>query len=238
MTRYLQPLVFAVMLALGAGLSMGQTRILRGWQTVAQPLLFAPDNSVDIGASGANRPRTGYFGTSIISPVVNATTGVQINGAATSGQFLIGNGTNFVGVQPAMMTANPANQTGNATATFKMNGLGAAGSPCTITPVATGRVNFTIYGAVNQNTTADGITWKLAFGTGAAPANAAAATGTILGATQTWTGLTGMLSVPFQIEGIATGLTLSTAVWFDLQVADVTGGTASVTNVTCLAVEG
>lgn len=29
-------------------------------------LLFAPDNTHDIGASGATRPRTGYFGTSLI----------------------------------------------------------------------------------------------------------------------------------------------------------------------------
>ena len=36
-------------------------------------LLFT-DNTYDIGASGATRPRTGYFGTSVVTPVVKVTT--------------------------------------------------------------------------------------------------------------------------------------------------------------------
>lgn len=32
------------------------------------------DNTYDIGASGATRPRTGYFGTSVVTPLVTATT--------------------------------------------------------------------------------------------------------------------------------------------------------------------
>ncbi|HXE91298.1 MAG TPA: right-handed parallel beta-helix repeat-containing protein [Terriglobales bacterium] len=43
-------------------------------------LLFATDNANDIGASGANRPRTGYFGTSVVAPTVNATTALQTGG--------------------------------------------------------------------------------------------------------------------------------------------------------------
>jgi hypothetical protein len=145
----------------------------------------------------------------------------------------------------ALTHANPANQTGNATATFKMNGLGAAAAPCTITPTSTGRVLFTITGQVTQSTTADGATFKLAEGTGAAPANAAAASGTVISATQTWTALTGNLIEQFSITACAggascvatTALTVGTAVWFDLQVADVTGGTAAITNVDCTAHE-
>jgi hypothetical protein len=34
--------------------------------------------------------------TSVVSPLVNATTGIQINGAATSRKLLVGNGTNFI----------------------------------------------------------------------------------------------------------------------------------------------
>jgi len=36
--------------------------------TLTGNLLFSLDNTLDIGASGATRPRTGYFGTSIITP--------------------------------------------------------------------------------------------------------------------------------------------------------------------------
>ena len=63
--------------------------------TLTGNLLFT-DNTYDIGASGATRPRTGYFGTSVLAPLVNAATGFQIAGAATSGNYLRGNGTNFV----------------------------------------------------------------------------------------------------------------------------------------------
>jgi hypothetical protein len=40
--------------------------------TLTGHLLFT-DNTYDIGASGATRPRTGYFGTSVISPLFSAT---------------------------------------------------------------------------------------------------------------------------------------------------------------------
>lgn len=141
------------------------------------------------------------------------------------------------GTTSSLTHANPANQTGNATATFKMNGLGAAAAPCTITPTVSGRVIFLITGNQVQSTTADGVTFKLTYGTGAAPANAAAATGTVASATQAWTGLTGQLQTGFAIQSMATGLALGTAVWYDLQIADVTGGTASVTNIDCTAEE-
>ena len=168
-------------------------------------------------------------------PICSTTT---LPNTTATGNFLVATATNAVAaVTPALTMATPANQTGNATATLKMNGLGAAGAPCTITPVATGRVQFLITGMIAQSTTADGVVTKIAYGTGAAPANAAAVTGTVIGATDTWTALTGMLTVPWAMSAIATGLALSTAVWYDIQIADVTGGTASLTNVTCTAHE-
>lgn len=42
---------------------------INGTKTFASNLLFT-DNTYDIGASGATRPRTGYFGTSLFSPLV------------------------------------------------------------------------------------------------------------------------------------------------------------------------
>ena len=173
-------------------------------------------------------------GTSVV-PVYSTTT---LPNTTATGNFLVATATNAVAaVTPALTMATPADQTGNATATLKMNGLGAAAAPCTVTPVATGRVHFLLTGQIKQSTTADGVVTKIAYGTGAAPANAAAAAGTIIGATDTWTALTGMLTVPWAMSAIATGLALSTAVWYDVQIADVTGGTASLTNVTCVARE-
>lgn len=49
--------------------------------TLTGHLLFT-DNTYDIGASGATRPRTGYFGTSLISPLFNGLT-ITNNGTNT-----------------------------------------------------------------------------------------------------------------------------------------------------------
>lgn len=156
----------------------------------------------------------------------------RVSVAQIVGILPIANGGTGSAAAAALTHSTPTNKTGNATATLKMNGLA-----CTVTPVSTGRVIFTVTGMAAQDTTGDGVTYKLADGTGVAPTNAAAATGTVISATQTWTALTGMLTVPFSLSASATGLALNTAVWFDLQIADVTGGTASVTSVDCTAEE-
>ena len=59
--------------------------------TLTGHLLFT-DNTYDIGASGATRPRTGYFGTSITTPILNLTG----NGAVSTPNFY-GSGTWYSG---------------------------------------------------------------------------------------------------------------------------------------------
>ena len=53
--------------------------------TVTSNLIFT-DNTYDIGASGATRPRTGYFGTSVITPFVSsaAATNLLLKSAGTT----------------------------------------------------------------------------------------------------------------------------------------------------------
>lgn len=160
--------------------------------------------------------------------------GAQSPSTTVNARGYLVNGVPGVG---ARMHANPADQTGNATATLKMNGLGAAAAPCTITPTSSGNVTFTITGLMTQSTTANGVTYALAFGTGTAPANAAAAAGTIISAQPAWLALTGMLTVPFSVTSSTTGLATAVPVWFDLQVADTVGGTATITKVDCTALE-
>lgn len=229
------------------------------WTMIASPNILTTNNLVTVAQGGTGlgtlTAHALYVGNGTSAPTALAVCGAgsYVRGAASAdptcstttlpdttatGNYLIATGTNAVAaVTPALTHANPADQTGNATATLKMNGLGAAAAPCTITPVATGRVVFTITGQLTQSTTADGVKVVMAEGTGTAPANAAAATGTLISATQTWTALTGQLTTQFSITSVKTGLALNTAVWFDLQVADVTGGTASVKNVDCTAFE-
>lgn len=49
--------------------------------TLTGHLLFT-DNTYDIGANGATRPRTGYFGTSVVAPTLNGTSDIQLNGTS------------------------------------------------------------------------------------------------------------------------------------------------------------
>ncbi len=51
-----------------------------GLVRLGDDLDFGTDNADDIGASGANRPRTIYAGTSLVTPTVNATTALHTNG--------------------------------------------------------------------------------------------------------------------------------------------------------------
>lgn len=123
-------------------------------------------------------------------------------------------------------TFTPANPgTVNNAAGLVMLGLG---STIEITPKGTGKVRFTLDGTIDNATTTDATAIQLAYGTGAAPANGANATGTTIGAVLTWIALTGLTTggVPFSKSVVILGLTPGVTYWFDVQMS-VTGGTGS-----------
>lgn len=64
-----------------------QTNSTSRWQMSGSNghLLAVTDNATDIGASGATRPRTGYFGTSVIAPTITGTSSVNGGDASNSG---------------------------------------------------------------------------------------------------------------------------------------------------------
>lgn len=82
--------------------------------------IFANDNTNDIGASGATRPRTGYFGTSVISPLLQSTSDVQVSKTVTTG------GT--VGAQTINKTAGTVNFAAAASSLVVTNSLVTANS--------------------------------------------------------------------------------------------------------------
>ena len=84
--------------------------------TLTGNLLFSLDNAHTIGAVGATRPSIIYAGTSVIAPLFNAATGFQIAGAAPSGHFLVGNGTNYVDATALPSGTVTWDQIGNAAA--------------------------------------------------------------------------------------------------------------------------
>lgn len=134
----------------------------------------------------------------------------------------------------AFSLATPGNPAGTASTTGAMMGL--AGS---ITPVRTGTIEVTISGDMANNTIADGVSAQIRTGTGTAPVNGNTThPGTAVGAKPKVNVEPAAADVfPFSITVIVTGLTLGTAVWLDLEVAAITGGTASVSDITMAAKE-
>ncbi|MEK7127943.1 MAG: hypothetical protein AAB933_00050, partial [Patescibacteria group bacterium] len=58
-------------LGIGTTPAVGSALDINGVTTFRGNIIADVDNSYDIGASGATRPRTGYFGTSVVTPLVS-----------------------------------------------------------------------------------------------------------------------------------------------------------------------
>jgi hypothetical protein len=107
-----------------------------------------------------------------------------------------------------------------------------AGLAVTYTIAKTGKLLVTVSAAIGNTVGGDGCAIRMAFGTGAAPVNGAAATGTVVGVATFAIPTTGGNNVSAALAVPITGLTLGTTYWFDLQQAAITGGTTSIQNVT------
>lgn len=145
--------------------------------------------------------------------------------------------TETLAVQPVVLQSSPTNPTGTTSTTGVMMGIAGA-----ITPVVTGRVFIMISGTLNNTTGDAGAQVQLRTGTGAAPANGAALTGTTRGgpvkgqATSSGATTTPLIT-PFSCNAIVTGLTVGTAIWIDVELAAITAGTATVTGLSLSAYE-
>jgi hypothetical protein len=114
--------------------------------------------------------------------------------------------------------------------------MGLAGS---VTPNAGGNVLLIITGTVfNSNASVgDGANVQISYGTGAAPANAGALAGTQVGSNVHFVSSTAAGKVPFCLVAYVTGLVGGTPYWIDLAVQAVTGGPATVQDITIVAIE-
>lgn len=126
----------------------------------------------------------------------------------------------------------PANQS-TAVGTQTMVG---AGGTCTITPATSTRLLVIFSGILNNGTASQSVTMQLRFGTGAAPANGAAVTGTTVGGAVVVTNLVAASNQQFVLQGIITGLTATTAYWIDFSGSAPTG-TTSWSSMVCSAME-
>ena len=110
------------------------TSSLTTFGTLAAPLLFV-DNTYDIGAAGATRPRTGYFATSVITTTLTGTLSTASQPNVTTMAALVSVGTITTGVWNAgagtfsgLVTAS-AGATIASAQTFTLTGATVAGAP-------------------------------------------------------------------------------------------------------------
>jgi hypothetical protein len=107
----------------------------------------------------------------------------------------------------------------------------------TLTMQYSGRVLILVQGRIGTNTASGFGSVSIRYGTGSAPANGAAATGTPVG--NNAFGLNGAAANQisnFCLVAVATGLTKGTTYWFDLGQATSTG-TTNVYNVSIAVIE-
>lgn len=141
---------------------------------------------------------------------------------------------------PAASFSQVATPSGpGSTSSYTMQGLGKL-----LTPTTTGRVLVTVSGYTfnGTNVTAGaGIAYHINYGTGSAPVNGAAVTGTTINQTQasgnSTTTTSGDNIMPFSTTAFVTGLTIGTTYWFD--IAAIANGSTGFTiqNPNVLAIE-
>lgn len=142
----------------------------------------------------------------------------------------------YVKAGPAFAQGQPGNPTGTVSATLVMMGTGTT---CKITPGSGGKVQVMISGQVAVATTANVVvTWGPRFGTGTAPVNGAAVTGTRWGAAADYTTQTATagVKVPFCFVDLLT-LTPATAYWFDIAIGVASANSGTVTSLSFVAEE-
>src|SRR5262249_19774391 len=123
----------------------------------------------------------------------------------------------IAGAQSQTTAASPGN---TSSTTGVMMGIAAS-----ITPVGSGIIHIAVHLYANATAGSVGAKVQIRHGTGTAPTNGAALTGTA-DATQIQSGV--LTDTPFGLTAIVSGLTLSTAYWIDVSLATITGGTAAV----------
>jgi hypothetical protein len=115
--------------------------------------------------------------------------------------------------------------------------MGLAGS---ITPATTGKIIIIINGTMQNDTQGDGCGVSIYTGTGSAPSNGAATTGTSRGAStvanQAQPGNT-FFQFPFSIAAVVTGLSAGTTYWIDANMGAISGGTCTMLSPNITAAE-
>lgn len=194
--------------------------------TPNQPITFSGDVAGS-GASAIAATVTGLQGRPISSAAPAAGSALAWSGAAWAP---------FAAPAPAR-AQNYTNPAGTSSTALVQMGCGLS-----IIPVATGRLLILASGAIRNTVAGDGGVLQLSYGTGTAPANGAAATGTSPGnflslAFAATTDVIGWALQAWAPSPPTAALVLGTAYWVDIQLKVNIGGTTTISNVTLTAVE-
>lgn len=143
----------------------------------------------------------------------------------------------FIKAGPVSAQAYPANPAATASLTLVMMGLG---SSCTITPGSSGKVLINMTGDIATNTAPVVANYGGRFGTGTAPGNGVAVTGTRFGSStndKSARPAASPGSLPWAITDLLT-LTPGTAYWFDIALdTAVAADTAVIGSISFTALE-
>jgi pectin methylesterase-like acyl-CoA thioesterase len=99
------------------------------------------------------------------------------------------------------------------------------GSTVSFTPTRTGKIMIILSGDGDNATNSRGANVQMRYGTGVAPANGAALTGTTVGTLIRMFNRDAAEIFPFTLNGIVSGLSVGTAIWVDISLASVGSGT-------------
>lgn len=234
-----------------SGATTGKTTTFVFGQTDNRSLAFPDDtgtlvyestaltaSNLILGAGTSKVAPLGALGTTVTVLHGNAAGSPSFGAVAltsdVSGVLPVANGGTAAAVLPARSASSPADPTGTTSTVGVMMGLAGA-----LTPKVTGTVMITVTGSIQNGTSGDGAATQIRYGTGAAPANADAVSGTTAGVFKQLTavGAGNPKRVPFANCFLVTGLTVNTAYWIDLALKAVTGGTASIFDLDIVAVE-
>lgn len=133
----------------------------------------------------------------------------------------------------ATVQATPANPTGTASTSQVMMGVGGT---CKLTPVYSGRIKLDFHIGVANGAVANASTMTAKFGTGVAPANGVAVTGTSVGTNMVVSSPGASFQANAVVGGIITGLTPGTAYWFDVALS-AQANTSTIQAIDCHAME-